>query len=215
MKLLAQVSLVVIGVTLLRFWREGKLTSYIHPSTVWLVVLAAIILIGLVLVRAGRLHSHATPTQIIAICAIAVLLAGIRNVPLSISLAAGRTLGGAAALSGRTSVNIQESTDQYTEADWLSAWNESPDHTRYLGQPADVQGFVLTQSGQPYVMRMLITCCIVDAQPLALAFQKKKPTPKDGSWVDVRGTMGQSGGLPLIQTSSIRSVPEPSDTYLY
>lgn len=213
-EVISQVGLVLISTTLLRFWIEGKLTQYIHPSTVYLVVVAAGILLILAVVRSANAHTHATNYQILSLILVAMLMVVVRNVPLSVSLAKDRNVGGTAAISSRSTIRINQSTASFSLLDWVSVWNQSPDHSHYLGEPVNAQGFILTQGGQKYVYRMLITCCIVDAQPVSIALTGA-PTPKEGTWVDVIGKMDQQSGLPLIKVTAINQVSVPTDTYLY
>jgi len=70
------------------------------------------------------------------------------------------------------------------------------------------------------VIRMMMTCCAADAQPIALPVEpQKKPDLPDMTWVKVTGQAAfpVEGGQrkPLIQDAAIEKIDAPEDPYLY
>ncbi len=70
------------------------------------------------------------------------------------------------------------------------------------------------------VIRMFMTCCAADAQPVALPVApKEKPNLREMTWVKVTGkaTFPVVGGqrMPLIENGKIEKTDPPEDTYLY
>jgi putative membrane protein len=70
------------------------------------------------------------------------------------------------------------------------------------------------------VMRMLMTCCAADVQPIALPVHPSaKPTLPEMTWVKISGkaTFPIIGGQrhPLVENAKIEKTDPPEDTYLY
>ncbi len=70
------------------------------------------------------------------------------------------------------------------------------------------------------LVRMLMTCCAADAQPIALPVQPGvKPGVPEMTWVKVHGkaTFPVVGGQkrPLIENATIEKTDPPEDAYLY
>lgn len=70
------------------------------------------------------------------------------------------------------------------------------------------------------LVRMLMTCCAADAQPIALPVQPgAKPDVPEMTWVKIHGkaTFPMIGGQrrPLIENATIEKTDPPADTYLY
>lgn len=70
------------------------------------------------------------------------------------------------------------------------------------------------------VIRMFMTCCAADVQPVALPVHpREKSTLREMTWVKVRGraTFPLVGGqrMPLIEEGTIEKTDPPEDTYLY
>ncbi|MDD5199557.1 MAG: TIGR03943 family protein [Terrimicrobiaceae bacterium] len=70
------------------------------------------------------------------------------------------------------------------------------------------------------VIRMFMTCCAADAQPVALPVEPRdKPGLREMTWVKVSGkaTFPVIGGqrMPLIENGVIEKTDPPEDTYLY
>ncbi len=67
--------------------------------------------------------------------------------------------------------------------------------------------------------RMLVTCCIADAQAISIEVVRPTAAPLDyGQWVRVSGVMrfdGSSGPLqPVLHAAKIEKIPLPSRPYL-
>jgi len=70
------------------------------------------------------------------------------------------------------------------------------------------------------VIRMMMTCCAADAQPIALPIEpQQKPDLPDMTWVRVTGKAAFpiEGGQrkPLIQNAALEKIDAPEDPYLY
>jgi uncharacterized repeat protein (TIGR03943 family) len=70
------------------------------------------------------------------------------------------------------------------------------------------------------VVRMFMTCCAADAQPVALPIQPAaKPGLPEMTWVKVTGkaTFPVVGGQrhPMLEGATVEKTKPPEDTYLY
>ena len=70
------------------------------------------------------------------------------------------------------------------------------------------------------VIRMMMTCCAADAQPIALPIEpQQKPDLPDMTWVKVTGKAAFpiEGGQhkPLIENAALEKIAPPQDPYLY
>lgn len=93
-------------------------------------------------------------------------------------------------------------------------------------KPVEVVGQLMpaktnNPKGNRYVLiRMLMTCCAADAQPVALPIEpQRKPDLPDMTWVKVTGKAGfpVEGGQhkPLIQDAVIEKIDPPGEPFLY
>jgi len=108
--------------------------------------------------------------------------------------------------------------------DWLRAFDQAGSPQALAGQPARVTGFVYHDprlpAGQFFVSRFVLTCCVVDATPVALLvdWPDAQRLPND-DWVQVSGSI-QAGDFqgqpaPLIEADQVLTITEPAQPYLY
>ena len=94
------------------------------------------------------------------------------------------------------------------------------------GKPVEVIGQLMpAKTNNPkgnrlVVVRMMMTCCAADAQPIALPIEpQQKPELPEMTWVRVTGKAAFpiEGGhrKPLIQNAAIEKIDAPQDPYLY
>jgi len=146
--------------------------------------------------------------------------------PLSASAISNRGLSSSAPLSagGGSQANFNMAPETRTVLDWIKLFNFQSDLSPYLGQNADVIGFVYHDARLPaghfMVSRFAITCCVADAFAIGMVVQA--PTGDaypDNTWVNVKGPVQsiEVGGskLPLIVSGSISPVQAPVQPYLF
>jgi putative membrane protein len=205
----------LLGFAVLKLWLAGSLLNYIHPSTLWMVSLAACVLLlitGLWLVQRPD-HFHVTSAQVGTLLLIAVILFLTKVAPLSTSLAKDRDTGGTPVTS-RKGISITGQTANFTVLEWLAAWDSDPTHLKYAGAQAKVIGFVTIKNDTYFVNRLLITCCVVDAQPIEVEFNSLAPIA-EGQWVEIQGRMADKAGKPYIKTEKVNQIDAPNEQYLY
>ncbi|MET7902278.1 TIGR03943 family protein [Streptomyces sp. NPDC005336] len=98
------------------------------------------------------------------------------------------------------------------------------DHGRSLGnRRIKITGFIaLDRSGNPYLVRMVLSCCAADAQPVKIGLSGRiPPVLQPDTWVEVTGTYTSKrtkdpvndGAIPFINISRASPVPVPHDPY--
>ena len=107
--------------------------------------------------------------------------------------------------------------------DWVRFFNFSQDLQQFVGQPADVIGFVYPdprlEEGQFSVLRYTLSCCVADAFAIAMVVDWEAAGElQPDSWVRVKGTVDiltlNDQKLPLIRAESVQIVDQPAQPYL-
>jgi uncharacterized repeat protein (TIGR03943 family) len=146
--------------------------------------------------------------------------------PLSTAALNSRGMNFSAPLNRTTKAqNIaQDDSEKRTILDWIKIFNFEEKLTPFIGQKADVVGFVYHDSrlkeGQFMVGRFIITCCVADAFATGLVV---KPNDQlnltDGTWIQVKGTIDEmtldGQKIPMILVSSLTPSDPPEQPYLY
>ncbi len=237
--------LIALGIFLTAKIASGRLIWYIHPRFIPLTVLAVIVLllIGLVVFlagvraekdhnpeseeEAGPDHEHAPSVWRLAIVtlplAIGVLIPAH---PLTASAMTGKGISSTAPITagGNSTIQFGQAADTRNILQWNGLFNSNADPSTYLGQNANVIGFVYHDShlndGQFLVARFALVCCPADAFAVVMVvnWTQSAPLPTN-QWVKVKGPVqstqlnGQT--LPSIQATSVELVDPPAQTYLY
>ncbi|WP_435243335.1 TIGR03943 family putative permease subunit [Streptomyces cucumeris] len=98
------------------------------------------------------------------------------------------------------------------------------DHGRSLGhRRITMTGFIaLDHGGRPYLVRMVLSCCAADAQPVKIGLTGRiPPVLQPDSWVEVTGGYTarraedpvNGGVIPYLEVDRMRPVPTPRDPY--
>lgn len=237
--------LIAIGIFLTSKIVSGRLTWYIHPRFIPLTILAVVVLlfIGLVVFRAGGRMGHGSSPEseqeqdsghehgpsawrlvIVTLpLAIGVLIPAH---PLTAAAVAGKGITSAVPIttSASAAVKFDQAADTRTILDWNSLFDSSSDPSTYLGQNANVIGFVYhdphLNNGQFLVARFALVCCPADAFAVVMVVNwPQSASLLTNQWVKVKGTVqstvlnGQK--LPSVQATSVDLVGPPAQTYLY
>lgn len=238
--------LILTGIFLLQKILSGKLDWYIHQRFMPLTVLAVIVLlvIGLVIFRAAHDtstddphdyqdehephgHEHNPSGWGLAIAAIPLIIGVlIPAQPLTSTAMTGKGITSAPpiASAGSAAVSLDETPDDRNILDWIRLFESPETINAYLGQTANVTGFVYhdprLKDGQFLVSRFAIVCCTADAFAIGMVVDWPKSTslPND-QWVKVKGPVQSlhlaDQTLPLIQATSIEPVKVPDQPYLF
>jgi putative membrane protein len=146
--------------------------------------------------------------------------------PLSASAVDNKGISANAPMSagGAGQSEVNKAPEKRTVLDWIKIFNYQTDISPFLGQNADVIGFVYHDprlpSGHFLVSRFAITCCVADATAIGMAVQSDM-TEKltDNTWIEVKGSVQSitvdGHPVPLILADSIQTVKQPDQPYLF
>ena len=146
--------------------------------------------------------------------------------PLSASAVDNRGISANAPASagGASASAVTIAPEDRTVLDWIKIFNYQADLSPFLGQKADVIGFVYHDprlpAGHFLVSRFAITCCVADATAIGMAVTSDQAAGlADNTWVSVAGpvqsTTIDGRPLPLILADSIQEVKQPDQPYLF
>ncbi len=222
-----------------RFW-AGRLMLYINPRYQWLVVLAAFGLMALAVIlfnnlppvwkeEEGLLSSQVAPKgakwQLLILLFPLLLGVLIPAKPLDANVAEGRGVSQTLPLTagGEPPVALEVEPGSRTILQWLWAFDSADDPGTLVGQPVDVQGFVLNNPGLPesYFMvgRFIVSCCVADAVVLGIPVLPPENLDVPDGWVRVQGQVqiiSINGEDSLtIDADHLTFVDPPDQPYLY
>ena len=238
--------MILLGAFLLETVISGKLDWYIHQRFMPLTVLAimALFIIGIALLLQARLtstdeyededghehsddHDHAVSPWRLAIIVIPLLIGIlIPAKPLTADAMSSKGVSSNAPVISNSSsaVKLDQAADERNILDWTRLFNSSDDPGTYLGQSANVIGFVYhdprLKNGQFLVSRFALVCCTADAFALGMVvdWPQSSALPND-QWIKVKGPVQttdlENQKLPLIQASSVEPVQQPDQPYLF
>ncbi|HEY4225827.1 MAG TPA: TIGR03943 family protein [Pseudolysinimonas sp.] len=137
----------------------------------------------------------------------------------------GGTPAGGSSLSSAQSASNQAFA-KFTVLDWSSLLAQTSDVSFYAGKPVAVDGFITpspTDSANTfYLTRFVITCCAVDAQPVAVPVYLPdwRGTYKSDEWLEIAGgfeaNQSTTSAAPIaLVPSGVKKVSAPNDPYLY
>ncbi|HEX4442341.1 MAG TPA: TIGR03943 family protein [Galbitalea sp.] len=222
----------------------GQLILYINPRYIAFTVIMALIALGLLgasfVVRAAHSHDDDPPSRA---GKVTTVLGGV----LTLLLAVGMLIVPPATLSSATAIQRDVSSTtvgtntqtlastasasratyaRFTVVDWSSLLRQTSDPSFYIGKPARVLGFITPDSDDPtnlfYLTRFVITCCAVDAQPVAVPVYLKDWRSKfaANAWLQVTGGFttnpsSKSTARVALVPTRVTAVAKPSQPYLY
>jgi uncharacterized repeat protein (TIGR03943 family) len=226
------------GVLLIKYAIDGTLYILIHPSYYLLVTVTGVCLLSIGLFQSWRLfrgniaapelHSSLLPHSVTTMLLLGSAIAGLIITPkiFTSHAAIQRGVSTAAVTVTRSETqafrtNVRSASR--TLVDWVRTLNNYPEPDAYLGQKANINGFVLYPKGLPpnYLMlsRFVITCCAADAYPVSLPvkFTGDRQTYPQDSWLQIKGkatveTLNGSRQL-VIAASELKSIPAPKNPY--
>lgn len=240
--LAAVISVVTLGLAL-----SGQLTLYIAPESIWFACAGAIVvLIGAIWscalplgAEAGHGHDHEIEdeptsrrrtlalvgTVSAGVVASGVVIAALVLPPasLSVELAMARADAGGTLFAGADTPTLGVAdTTTFGVGEWSSVFATASRPEVYDGSPVTLVGFVTPgQADAVNLTRMIITHCVIDAQPAAVpvtidAAKYGSDLTSTGQWVEVTGTVkaDDDGSLRVLPTSVV-AIDEPGDPYEY
>ncbi|MFK4762337.1 TIGR03943 family putative permease subunit [Microbacterium sp. ZW T5_45] len=227
----------VLSVVTLGLGVTGRLTLYISPESVWFACAAAVVtLIGAVWSftlplgeEDGHDHGHdhgsssaigTTATVTGGVIASGVVVAALVLPPasLSVELAMSRAGESSALFAGADDVTLGVAdTSTFGIGDWASVFATSTNTASYDGTTVTLTGFITPADGDGVnLTRLVITHCVIDAQPANVPVTIEAGEYDTGQWVQVTGTVkeGADGAL-HVDPTSVEAIDEPEEPYEY
>ena len=235
------ISIVTLGLAV-----AGQLTLYISPESIWFACAGAVVVLaGAVWSFAlplgeetdhGHDHGHADEADAAAsprrrLTAVGTISAGVvasgvvvaalvlPPTSLSVELAMSRTDTGGALFAGSDTPTLGVAdTTTFGIGEWSSVFATATRPEAYDGAAVTLTGFVTPSEDADAVnlTRMIITHCVIDAQPAAVPVNVDASEFGTGQWIEVTGTVkaDADGSLHVVPTSTV-VIDEPGDPYEY
>jgi uncharacterized repeat protein (TIGR03943 family) len=234
----------VLSVVTLGLALTGRLTLYISPGSIWFACAGAVVvLIGAVWSFALPLgtesdhgHDHAEDdgdstssrrrtlttvgTVSAGVVATGVVAAALVLPPatLSVELAMTRQDAAGTLFAGADTPTLGVAdTTTFGIGEWSSVFATASRPEAYDGSPVTLVGFVTPGEGDAVgLTRMIITHCVIDAQPATVPVALDEGEFGTGQWVEVTGTVkAEEDGSLRVLPDSVVAVDEPGDPYEY
>ena len=244
LSLIGVVAILWLGVT-------GRLELYIHPRYVVFTIVMALIggaaSIAAFLVIPGRsgndghAHDHdelpegaprtgwraavAITGSVVLVTGAVIALLVLPPATLTSTTAENRDIAGSTALaSADTTQLVGGDSTTFTVKDWATLLHQGLGDDFFAGKPAAISGFLVATDDPDvvYVARFLVTCCAVDAQPLAVPVLL--PGWQDDfaadDWVEVTGGFAPNPDAaapePIVLIpQTVAPIPQPAQPYVY
>ncbi|MET2011125.1 TIGR03943 family protein [Microbacterium chocolatum] len=154
----------------------------------------------------------------VAASGVVVLSLVLAPATLSAELAMSRDTGAAPLFAGSDAVTLATTGDtaSFGVGEWAAVFATSTNPDAFAGDEVELVGFATpSESGDFSLTRLVITHCVIDAQPASIPVVEVG-TPETGQWVSITGTVrSTSDGRLEIAAASIEEIPEPADPYEY
>ncbi|MGN7948745.1 TIGR03943 family putative permease subunit [Microbacterium sp. 22215] len=137
---------------------------------------------------------------------------------LSVELAMSRVGEQTALFAGADDVTLGVAdTSTFGVGDWASVFATATNTAAYDGKTVTLTGFVTpTGADEVNLTRLVITHCVIDAQPATLPVTIDAGEFDTGQWVEVEGTIkADADGSLHVEPNSVTPIDEPQDPYEY
>jgi len=137
---------------------------------------------------------------------------------LSVELAMSRVGEQTALFAGADDVTLGVAdTSTFGVGDWASVFATATNTAAYDGKTVTLTGFVTpTDADGVNLTRLVITHCVIDAQPATLPVTIEAGEYSTGQWVQVEGTVkADVDGSLHVEPTTVTAIDEPRDPYEY
>lgn len=175
-------------------------------------------------------HEHAHPAHPVAFAAtvaggvaasgVVVLTLLLPPASLSAELAMSRDVGAPPLFAGADAVTLASTGDtaSFGVGEWATVFATATNPDAFDGDTVTLTGFVTPADGGSGfdLTRLVITHCVIDAQPASVPVTASTADFDTGQWVTITGTIRSTtaGGLE-IDATAVDPIDEPSDPYEY
>lgn len=105
-------------------------------------------------------------------------------------------------------------TGTFGVGEWSAVFATATNPEAFEGDAVTLTGFV-TPGGDGFALtRLVITHCVIDAQPASIPV-RVGDVPETGQWVTINGTVQVTDGELAIAASEVTPIDEPADPYEY
>lgn len=217
-----RLSTIAISLVILWLFTQNDLRLYIHPRyelfTVVLVGFGALVLV----VSLWKNTKIQVSWTVWLVATVALLALFIPPTTLSDTLAGSRLqrTSNAPTTAQSTFDTFSADLTRFDVRDWSAFLSSGPPANGVVGKKADVIGFIFNENDQRFIARYQLTCCAVDATPLAipLADNDKLDTISDGEWLQLQGEMVSTDSQTYqyqLLPQSFTVIDEPEQAYVY
>ena len=135
---------------------------------------------------------------------------------LSAELAMQRDTGTPPLFQGADTVALAATGDtaDFGVGEWASVFATATNPEAFDGSEVTLTGFATPSNGGFALTRLVITHCVIDAQPASVAIASTDGVAT-GQWVTVTGTIRDDDGRLAVHPSSVEKIDEPQDPYEY
>ncbi len=154
----------------------------------------------------------------VAASGVVVLTLVLPPATLSAELAMSRDVGAPSLFGGTDVVALATTGDtaSFGVGEWATVFATATNPDAFDGDPVTLTGFVTPGDGDFQLTRLVITHCVIDAQPASIPVVGAQTSGETGQWVTVTGTVrSSSDGRLVIDAASVESIDEPQDPYEY
>ncbi len=135
---------------------------------------------------------------------------------LSAELAMQRDIGTPPLFQGADTVALAATGDtaSFGVGEWASVFATATNPEAFDGNEVTLTGFATPADGGFALTRLVITHCVIDAQPASVTIASSDGV-ETGQWVTVTGTIRDDDGRLAVHPSSIEAIDPPKDPYEY
>ena len=139
---------------------------------------------------------------------------------LSAELAMSRDVGAPPLFAGSDAVTLAATGDtaSFGVGEWATVFATATNPDAFDGDSITLTGFV-TPTGADTgfsLTRLVITHCVIDAQPASIPVAAFDSSLETGQWVTISGTVSSTAdGRLEIDATSVKPIDEPEDPYEY
>lgn len=140
---------------------------------------------------------------------------------LSAELAMSRDVGAPPLFAGSDAVTLAATGDtaSFGVGEWATVFATATNPDAFDGDAVVLTGFVTPGDGGTGgfdLTRLVITHCVIDAQPASIPIAASDSAPDTGQWVTITGTVNSTAdGRLTIDATSVEPISEPTDPYEY
>ncbi|WP_194762279.1 TIGR03943 family putative permease subunit [Microbacterium sp. UFMG61] len=137
---------------------------------------------------------------------------------LSVELAMSRVGEQTALFQGADDITLGVAdTATFGVGDWASVFATATNTSAYDGKTVTLTGFVTpTDDDGVNLTRMVITHCVIDAQPATVPVTIDAGEFDTGQWVEIEGTVrADADGALHVDPTTVTPIDEPGDPYEY